>query len=267
MLEFVRESIRADQCLACSSHCCSHNLINVCGSDIWRIATSLQVEPGAFLAFADMDGESPYNFKLDSSERAYCAALYPKQGPEGEPRCIFLMELPNRQTRCGIYALRPIACHAYPLTLVDEEVVVKPWAFCPPQGQDLRRLDAACWREELSRHDMEFSIYAYIVRTWNNEVVTRPSAVKPDFGSFLSFLIAVYSRLEVARGTMPEEAWPMIWNQWRWFTVKGLNPLSLEISPNASIESWSWWLQNIQEIVAESTREIGVHISELEKVS
>jgi hypothetical protein len=114
---------------------------------------------------------------------------------------------------------------------------------------------------------MEFSIYAYIVRTWNNEVVTRPSAVKPDFGSFLSFLIAVYSRLEVARGTMPEEAWPMIWNQWRWFTVKGLNPLSLEISPNASIESWSWWLQNIQEIVAESTREIGVHISELEKVS
>jgi len=256
-----------NQCLSCPGHCCSQNLINVCGYDIWKIAAGLKIEPTGFIAFADMGGESPYNFRLDSSERAYCAALYPKQGPEGEPRCIFLMELPNHQTRCGIYALRPIACRAYPLTLVGGEVAVKPWAFCPPQGQDLRRLDAACWREELSRHDMEFSIYAYIVGTWNNELIRQPSPGKMEFHSFLSFLMAVYSRLEVARGTMPEEAWPMIWNQWRWFTVKALNPLSLELSPNYSTESWSCWLQSIQETVAESTREIGVHIAGLEKVS
>jgi Fe-S-cluster containining protein len=240
-------------CSRCDAYCCSQNLINVCGYDIWKIATGLQVEPAAFIAFADIGGESPYNLRLSSSDKAYCAALYPKQGPDGTPRCIFLMRLPNNQTRCGIYHLRPIACRAYPKALVGERVLIKPWALCQEQDSDATLHDGEYWREELSRHDMEFSIYAYIVARWNNEVVIGQAGDrKLEFRSFLSWLMSIYGRLEQARENIPEDNWPGIWKQWRRYTSNGINPLSLEISRTVGPESWIRWLESIQEVVAES---------------
>jgi Fe-S-cluster containining protein len=216
-------------CLGCPGACCWQNLINLCGYDVWTIATNLHIRPTDFLAFAELSEESPYDFRLDSSEKAYCLALYMKKLPDGDRRCIFSLDLPNHQLRCGIYPFRPIACRAYPLAFLGEEVVVKPWAMCPEASWELSQLDIAYWQEELARHDMEFSIYALAVGSWNKEAMKQSKQEILDFRPFLNFLMDVYGRLDAIRGTVPAEAWPGIWKHWREFTAGGLNPLFLEM--------------------------------------
>ena len=121
----------------------------------------------------------------------------------------------------------------------------------------IRRLDHAYWHRELARHDMEFSIYALVVASWNKEMMKQPARERLDFRPFLSFVMDVYGRLEEAREMVPEKAWPGIWNLWRKFTSKGINPLSLEISRTQGPEEWKQWLLGIQEAVTASIQGIG----------
>jgi Fe-S-cluster containining protein len=271
----VNENPRQNPCLACPGHCCSQNLINLCGYDVWVIATGLSVEPTSFLAFAQLEVDSPYHFRLDGSEKAYCLALNMKEWnhphltspiegegfspevPDGSRRCIFLMELPSGQTRCGIYGLRPIACRAYPLVLTENGAEVKPWAMCPESGHTLNQRDGAFWQAELERHDMEFSIYALVVETWNGKGKDQPAIRELNFRPFLAFLMEAYGRLEPARRAVPEESWPRIWNRWRRFTAEGLNPLLARAGDPEADESWHRWLHEIRKAVADSAEGIG----------
>jgi len=246
-------------CGNCPGHCCSENLINLCGYDAWLIATGLSVEPTSFLAFAQMGIDSPYHFRLDSSEEAYCLAMNMRQQPDGSRHCVFLMELPDGQTRCGIYDLRPIACRAYPLALTDEGVEVKPWAMChhiciAPSGPD-----ADLWQRELERHDMEFSIYALAVQTWNRNVMGQPRLRELNFRPFLGFLMDVYGRLEPARKAVPEESWPLIWSRWRRFTAEGLDPLLARADDSQAEEGWQGWLHEIRKAVTDSAELFGAN--------
>lgn len=254
-------------CLSCAAHCCSQNLINICGYDTWLIANGLDVEPTAFLAFAQMEADSPYHFRLDSSEQAYCLALNMREQANGIRRCIFLMELPNGQTRCGIYSLRPIACRAYPLALIEDLVAVKPWAMCREGYPAPSNPDISIWQQELERHDMEFSIYALAVKIWNQKAMEQPVIRELDFRPFPDFLMDLYSRLEPARRGVPEESWPAIWSRWRRFTAEGLNPLLLLPADDpAGDERWALWLQSIREAVADSAERIGTDELEFSKL-
>jgi Fe-S-cluster containining protein len=235
-------------------HCCSQNLINVCAYDVWLIATGLSLSPTSFLAFAQMEADSPHHFRLDGSDQAYCLALNMREQSDGSRRCIFLMELPNGQTRYGIYGLRPIACRAYPLALTEDGVAVKPWAMCRERYPSLSGSDVAIWQAEMERHDMEFSVYALAVETWNRKVMEQADTRELDFRPFLDFLMGVYGRLEPARRAVPEESWPAIWSRWRGFTVEGLNPLLLPVDASVRYESWTGWLQSIREAVGESVQ-------------
>ena len=256
MVSAVRETVKENPCLGCPGHCCWQNLINVCGYDVWLIARELHIKPTDFLAFAELSQESSYNFKLDSSDKAYCLALYMKELPDGSRRCIFALDLPNHQIRCGIYPFRPIGCQAYPFAFAGNKVAVKPWALCPEETWDLTQLDLASWQEELGRHDMEFSIHAFAVGAWNKEMMKQPKLEKLNFRPFLNFLIDVYSRLEVVRAMVPTAARSDVWEQWRQFTAKGLNPLLLEMDEKVSNTGWGWWLQSIQNVVAEASQNI-----------
>ena len=209
-----------------------------------------------FLAFAQLGTEDTYNFRLDSSEKAYCLTLNMRQLPKGGHRCIFALDLPHSQVHCSIYPFRPIGCRAYPLAFNEEEVVIKPWAFCPDGAWDLTQIDLGFWQEELRRHDMEFSIYTFVIGVWNMEMVKQPKLEKLDFRPFLNFLMDVYWRLEVARKEVPPEAWSGIWQQWHGFTVDGLNPLLLYMRQTADITNFDWWLRNIQKAVSEASQNI-----------
>jgi Fe-S-cluster containining protein len=255
MVNVAPETVIENPCLGCPGYCCWQNLINVCGYDVWLIARELHIQPTDFLAFADLREESPYDFRLDGSDRTYCLALYMKELSDGSRRCVFALELPNEQVRCGIYPSRPIGCRAYPFAFAGREVVVKPWALCPEKTWDLSKLDLAYWQEELGRHDMEFSIYAFVVGIWNGQVMKQPKTEKLSFRPFLNFLVDVYDHLEVLRGMVPAAAWPGIWKQWRQFTARGANPLLSKTREDMNVTGWVWWLQGIQDLMAEASQD------------
>jgi Fe-S-cluster containining protein len=265
VLSVLSKTIRHNHCLMCLGYCCWQNLINLCGYDVWAIAANLHLKPADFVAFAELNDENPYNFRLDSSEKAYCLALYMKELPDGSRRCLFALDLPNQQVRCGIYPFRPIACRAYPVAFVGEEVMVKPWALCPEETWDLSQLDLAYWQEELGRHDMEFSIYACIVGSWNKMAMNQPKLEKLNFSPFLDFLMNIYSCLETVRREVPPEAWPEIWKQWRCYTARGLNPLFLKSNGTVRLANWAWWLENIKKIITTASQDIRLQTIELEK--
>lgn len=265
MVTIVDEVTKQSPCLSCAGYCCWQNLINLCGYDVWAIAANLHLKLTDFVAFAELNDENPYNFKLDSSEKAYCLALNMKELPDGSRRCLFALDLPNNQVRCGIYAFRPIACRAYPLAFVGEEVMVKPWALCPEEVWDIKQLDLAQWREELGRHDMEFSICACIVGSWNKMAMNQPKLEKLNFSPFLDFLMNIYRCLETVRREVPAEAWPEIWKQWRCYTARGLNPLFLKSNGTVRMASWAWWLENIKKVIAVASQDIRLQTIELEK--
>jgi Fe-S-cluster containining protein len=265
MMSILKRATKQNPCLGCLGYCCWQNLINLCGYDVWAIAANLDLKPTDFVAFAELNDENPYNFRLDSSDKAYCLALRMRELPDGSRRCLFALDLPNNQVRCGIYSFRPIACRAYPLAFVGEEVMVKPWALCPEGVWGKSQPDFNYWRQELGRHDMEFSIYACIVGSWNKMAMNQPRLEKLNFVPFLDFLINIYSCLETVRREVPAEAWPEIWKQWRCYTARGLNPLLLKSNGTARMASWAWWLESIKNVIATASQDIRVRTIELEK--
>ena len=256
MTNAISESIGQNPCLNCPGHCCSRNLINVCGHDVWVIARTLNVHPSDFVGLAELDEEGPYNFRMDDSESAYCLVLNMKEVSGDNRRCIFALELPNNVVRCGIYSLRPIACRAYPLAFADEEVIIKPWAFCGNGAWDTSQFDQSYWSKELGRHDMEFSIYAYVVAAWNSIVKKQLLLERPDFQLFFSFLLDFYQRLESGRSTITEEEWPSIWQQWRQSTSQKCNPLFLKTGEAIKTNIWDTWLRSIKNAAMEAYRNL-----------
>jgi Fe-S-cluster containining protein len=256
MTNIIDINVRKVPCVDCRLQCCSKHVINVCGYDIYRIACDLGIQPTDFLAFAELTEEKPYSFKLDCSGKSYWLALNMKELPDGNRRrCCFALNLPRGQIRCGIYLSRPIACRAYPFVLVDEQVEIKHGALCHEQTWDMRQLDMNFWRGELARHDMEFSIYAFVVANWNKAADNQARPVKLDFRPYLNYVMAFYSRLDMARGLVNKEDWPGIWQQWWHFTLKGFDPLSFKDNRITDVPSWNNWLQSIKETAVEVNKQ------------
>lgn len=261
MASTIKESIKKNPCLNCPAYCCSKNLINICGYDAWVIVRDLNIHPSDFIGLAELNEKSPYNFIVDNSGNTYYMVLNMKELADGRRRCIFALDLPNGVVRCGIYSLRPIACRAYPLIFADDEdIVVKPWAFCDKEAWDTDQLDKSYWGGELGRNDMEFSIYGYIVAVWNNTIRKRPELEKLDFSVFFDFLFHIYRRLESERVKVASEAWPEIWKQWRQITAQKSNPLLLKTNGAEASNIWDSWLLSIQHTILEENYKLRLSI-------
>lgn len=238
------KDVQSNPCAACPGHCCSRNVINVCGYDAWVIARGLEIPPMDFLAFARLEEETPYDFRLDGSGAAYHLALNMNLHGDGIRRCIFGIMLPRGQFRCGIYPLRPLGCRSYPFTFDEEGPAVKPWALCPAEWEpDAIRIESV--REDLARSDMEFCIYGRIVAVWNRGVSGHPPMARLDFRPFVRYLMDTYDRLGEARAEIPLEAWPVIWACWRDYIAKKENPLELNSIPPNGSPLWKRWLEDI----------------------
>jgi len=245
---------KPNPCVACPGHCCSRNLINVCGYDAWVIARELGVSPTDFLAFAQVEKQkTPNSIRLPASEKSYCLVLNMSQQPDGSHRCMFALNLPHDQLRCGIYAFRPIICRAYPFTLEGGQVAVKPSAFCPEEGTwNLYDLDLPSLQQQLVRFEMEFCIYGLIVDGWNEHVAQQPAHEELDFRPFVNIVMDVYDQLEVVRAGVPSDAWPEIWNRCREFISDGINPLESEEMKSRQPHAWERWLQDIHQVVEDA---------------
>lgn len=240
-------------CIDCPGHCCSRNLINLCGYDAWVIARRLYIKPTDFLAFADLQGQdTPYNFQLDGSGKSYHMALNMNEGADGSRRCIFGLYLPHGQFRCGIYALRPVGCRSYPFVLERGELAIKPRALCPEGVWALDDDDVRSLKAQLGQSDMEFCIYGLLVASWNEQVAQKPPLETLDFHPFVNFVMDVYDRLNAARAQVPANAWLDIWNRWQECIVNGVNPLGSNGMRLDQPCAWDQWLQNIHRAVEDA---------------
>jgi len=221
----------------------------------------LQIHPADFIWLADLGQNSPYDFRIDGSEKTYCMILNMKELPDGGCRCLFASDLPDGMVRCGIYPIRPIACQAYPLIFAGEELAIKSGAFCPDGTWNNGQLDLLHQRQELECHDMEFSIYAFLIAMWNREVMQCPILEKVDFRLFFNYLFDVYRRLELVRVAIPASAWPGIWGQWRQYTAQGTNPLCLKPNETEGTADWSPWVRGIQDAVVQAHHNIWSHMA------
>ena len=246
------EVVKQNPCMNCPGLCCSQNLINICGYDVWVIVRELQIHPSDFIGLACLNAGSHYSFRIDGSDKAYGMVLRMKQSPDGNPRCIFAIDLPNNVVRCGIYQIRPVPCRAYPLALDGDKAVVKPSSLCPDGTWNACDCDSSCFGDELARGDMEYSIYSFLLAVWNREMLRWPEPGRANFGAFFTFLLDVYRQLDPARAAIDADDWPAIWSQWRRHTACQINPLSSRTALTGGTASLTQWLRSVREIILEA---------------
>jgi len=187
LLEPAPRAAGGDPCSTCGA-CCRGYYVPITGFDLWRICRSLGLDPGDFVvAFGQQPG-APFGFRLRHGGECYELALE-KRGRFGlgQP-CVFLEELPEGVSRCGIYAVRPGVCRAYP---------IRP-ALCPSGAWADDEPRQPHWREVWQTVSDDFDRYGQIVLAWNAQVDAHPELAL-SFNQYVNHLLTVYDRLAATR--------------------------------------------------------------------
>lgn len=160
--------------------CCRDAMIFLTGHDVVRIARALHVTPWTFTVAIDAPLDADDAFALDTSERRFRLAL--GRATLGDAtHCAFLLDLPSGSSRCGLGALRPTACVAFPRA-GGEQNCTCDWSGVPLEDV---QSDAA-----LARLDEDRARYAQIVASWNAFVVASSEAV--EHRDFCRFVLHAY---------------------------------------------------------------------------
>ncbi len=196
------ETAGGDPCSTCGA-CCRGYYVPVTGFDLWRICRARGLDPGDFVvAFGQQPGAA-FGFRLRQDGECYELALE-KRGRFrlGQP-CIFLEELPDGVSRCGIYAQRPGVCRAYPIRPNPAGVMVfRTNALCPSGAWPEDEPQQPHWRELWQSVSNDFDRYGQIVQAWNAQVDAHPGLVL-SLDQYVNHVLTVYDRLADRR---PESA-------------------------------------------------------------
>jgi len=185
-------------CLACTEkRCCSYYTVTLTGRDVWRIALHLQLSPLDFVRYAPAEkAEGRFVLAPDGQFYELLLAKRPLPPPLPSP-CVFLMRTNDAYGVCGLGALRPGQCRAYPVYLQNDRIgvindpdgCVRTWSYgdidLEEEDQPLRRLMG------------EEAEHRQIVREWNQRVHKRGQ--ERTFQDFCTYLVNRYAALEGPR--------------------------------------------------------------------
>jgi Fe-S-cluster containining protein len=193
LLEPAAEA-RGDPCSTCGA-CCRGYYVPVTGFDLWRICHSLGLNPGDFVvAFGQQPG-APFGFRLRHDGECYELALEKKGRFALGQSCVFLEELPGGVSRCGIYAIRPGVCRAYPIKPNEAGVMAfRRNALCPSGAWPADEADRPHWREIWQTVSDDFERYSQIVQAWNEQIDAHPGLVL-SLSQYIHHVLTVYDRL------------------------------------------------------------------------
>jgi Fe-S-cluster containining protein len=173
-------------------------IVHLCGHDLWRLMRGLDLPWTAIAELAPLyPSPPPICFRLDRGPPRHCFTL--RRKPSGP--CHFLLELHGGLRRCGVHALRPWACRAYPLEVgrdaPDGALVFH--AACPTNG--LQKYVAALPELRPVLHDDrgEWLLYREVLRRWDQlaERVPEERPLTPDL--FVEWTNRLYDGLEPLR--------------------------------------------------------------------
>ncbi len=211
----MTEAPFVNPCRTCGK-CCTSYLVDVTGYDLWRIATSQRLRPERFLRVYLQGKNAPrvLGCGLERDGELYAAALDKKGRWAATQPCVFLVQLPGNNSRCGIYAARPSTCRVYPMVQVDDLVTQREGTRCPENSWPEQEQRRPAWRVALQRHLMDLELYADVVERWNAHVAeTRPGTVLTTH-EYFSYVLNVYdefARIETAFGEQRMAAVEATW--------------------------------------------------------
>ena len=182
-------------CGTCAA-CCRSYIVQVCGHDVWQLSRSLHLDPTQFVVPFPQNPPGLDGFVLHPTHPAFGLAL-DKQGilSPSSP-CVFLMELPGNQFRCGVYKNRPVACKSYPMVLRDNVVLQHPNTLCPPSTWSEQDASRPAWYYALQHKRMHFDVYYEVVAQWNNVVLNTKGEFEYTFRQYFNYVMNVYDCLE-----------------------------------------------------------------------
>jgi Fe-S-cluster containining protein len=203
----------ANPCATCNAGCCRRYLVPLCGYDVWLISTRQHLSPEQFAVAYPMEDERTEGFKLEADGPQLALTL----DKQGEFRlngpCVFLLTLGGHD-RCGIYADRPVVCHAYPFVSKGEALGFRVRALCPDGAWTDGNLLERRRRRDVNRAEMQYDIYGEVVARWNARVEAAGPGREFGMTEYYSYLINVYeglARIDEALGPEGLDSVVMSW--------------------------------------------------------
>ena len=181
----------ATPCASCGV-CCRSYVVPVCGFDVWRISRELRLKPETFLVAWQEEEPGTDGFRLEPAGPLFTLALDKRSWARQQSACVFLLSFPGGQSRCGIYALRPLACRSYPMLLVRSAVRLREDPLCPPGAWSSADVADPAWRDALQQAAMQYDVYKVVVDHWNARLDERSPRA---FADYYRYVLAVYDAL------------------------------------------------------------------------
>lgn len=190
--------------LSCAAkRCCSVRTVRPTGGDIWRIARQLHVPPESFLRAIPAPLSAGDGVLFASHGKPMHVALARRAVKERQAACVFLMQIGDDLARCGLGALRPLPCQAFPGVGAGPRVSVAQEHGCTCRDWSLADLDRVAVADLVAREGAERELDRRLVHEWNVQVLAAASTTY-DLVGFCGYLMHAYAvnAAEVAlRGT------------------------------------------------------------------
>lgn len=151
-----------------AKRCCCARTVLPTGADIWRIANALQVPPESFLR--PLAAPAAHGFALDPAQPLIYPALARRAQRSASAACVFLLQFGDQASRCGISALRPLPCQAFPAVAVAGQVGVDAAPGCTCRAWSLAEIDRERASALLRQEAEERERYHEAMHAWNAAV-------------------------------------------------------------------------------------------------
>ena len=177
--------------LSCAAkRCCSVRTVRPTGRDIWRIATQLQVPPESFLRTVPAGNASEDAIVLDPHAQPVQVALARRAVKGRQAACVFLMYVRDDLARCGLGALRPLPCQAFPAVRSGGMLDVREDHGCTCRAWTTADLDRAAAAVLLAEEADERERDRRLLQRWNAQVMAADAAY--TLADYCRYLVDAY---------------------------------------------------------------------------
>ncbi|HYR62860.1 MAG TPA: hypothetical protein VET24_09575 [Actinomycetota bacterium] len=153
-----------------------------------RISRALDLPPRSFVSLCPTEPDAADGVQFERAGLKYQLVLN-KRGAvraAGAP-CIFLWKLSDGHAQCGLGALRPLVCRAYPASLADGLLCAAGDA-CTCRRWSVSDLDPEADKAALHAVLEEAQRYSLAVDAWN--AALPPPPAQRSFSEFCQFAFA-----------------------------------------------------------------------------
>ena len=181
----------APACAGCRGRCCRTYVVPITGGDAFRLSRRLRAPVESFARFVPCrDGARRGAIRFSAGEDGHQLALAHR---DTAATCVFVLELPGEQIRCGVYDDRPVVCRTYPLAVRDGEAALRDDVIC--EGEMVAPPELPDWRDLVAREGIAWEIYEAALEGWNASADRLADGARAEPAVFLSWLGAVYDRI------------------------------------------------------------------------